>query len=53
MGTTEGAHHNAESACGGSRAGDVQYFVQVPEGGGIVRFELETRRMSKGDGTIT
>ena len=48
MGTTEGAHHNAESACGGSRAGDVQYFVQVPEGGGIVRFELETLANEQG-----
>jgi len=48
MGTTEGAHHNAESACGGSRAGDVQYFVQVPEGGGLVRFELETLANEQG-----
>ena len=48
-GDTEGAHHNAgESACGGSRAGDVQYFVQVPEGGGIVRFELETLANEQG-----
>ena len=48
MGTTEGAHHNAESACGGSRAGDVQYFVQIPEGGGLVRFELETLANEQG-----
>lgn len=48
MGTTEGAHHNSESACGGSRAGDVQYFVQVPQGGGLVRFELETLANEQG-----
>jgi hypothetical protein len=42
LGSTEGAHHNAQSSCGGALSGDVHYFVQVPEGGGLVRFDLTT-----------
>jgi hypothetical protein len=42
QGTTRAAHDNAESSCGGGRAADVFYFVQVPDGGGVVTFELES-----------
>ncbi len=40
-GTTAGAHDNTQSRCGGVQAGDVQYLVRVPEGGGVIRFGLE------------
>ena len=40
-GTTAGAHDNTQSRCGGVQAGDVQYLVRVPEGGGVLRFALE------------
>ena len=39
-GTIAGAH-DTQSRCGGVQAGDVQYLVRVPEGGGVIRFGLE------------
>ena len=47
-GTTAGANHHRQGACGGGNAGDVQYFVQVPAGGGLVRFELQSQPDEQG-----
>lgn len=40
-GGTAGAHDSTQSRCGGVQAGDVQYLVRVPAGGGVLSFDLQ------------